>query len=224
MGDGEASGQGVLELSIWGLDAAGKAFSSTVRARALSPTRALLEGVPCSLTVGETIGVRHEGKKARFRVTWVGQSGTAEQGQVRVENLEPDKQLWKVGIAALPERPAAGPAPAARCTAATASKRSSRRYPRCRCSGGAKIRSGASAASWAALKDLGVGGCYLETASTFPANTRVNLQISTEGLQLQAVGMVKASHPGYGMGIAFVGLAEEAKKSLESWSAGHSAQ
>jgi hypothetical protein len=222
MVENRVPGEGVLELSVWGIDSTGKTFSGTVRARALSLTRALLEGVPCVLAVGEIIGVRHEGRKSRFRVTWVGQSGTAQQ--VRIENLEPENQLWSVNLIALPEKPPSDLARTIRDTTGTAANRTERRHLRHRCSGGVRIRSGATTASWAALKDLGVGGCYIETAATLPTKTRVNLQISTERLQFQAVGVVKSSHPGYGMGIVFVGMAEDAKKNLERWNASYSAK
>jgi hypothetical protein len=38
----------------------------------------------------------------------------------------------------------------------------------------------------------------------FPAGTPVEITVRTEGMKLHLSGEVKASHPGYGMGVSFI--------------------
>jgi hypothetical protein len=47
------------------------------------------------------------------------------------------------------------------------------------------------------------GGCYLEMPLAFPAGTLVEITVRTQEMKLRLNGVVKASHPGYGMGISF---------------------
>jgi hypothetical protein len=53
------------------------------------------------------------------------------------------------------------------------------------------------------LSDLSPGGCYLEMPLAFPAGTPVEITVRTQDMKLRLSGVVKASHPGYGMGISF---------------------
>ena len=54
------------------------------------------------------------------------------------------------------------------------------------------------------VTELSHGGCYLKTASPFPTGTRVAL--STKGLDkdLHAGGVVRVTHPEFGMGVEFL--------------------
>lgn len=54
------------------------------------------------------------------------------------------------------------------------------------------------------LTDLSLGGCYLKTVSPFPQGTRVILSIKTGELELRAGGVVRVSHPEFGMGVEFI--------------------
>jgi len=53
------------------------------------------------------------------------------------------------------------------------------------------------------LSDLSPGGCYLEMPLAFPVGTLVEITVRTQDMKLRLNGVVKASHPGYGMGISF---------------------
>ena len=54
------------------------------------------------------------------------------------------------------------------------------------------------------LTDLSLGGCYLKTLSPFPQGTRVILSTNTADLQLRAGGVVRVTHPEFGMGVEFI--------------------
>ena len=54
------------------------------------------------------------------------------------------------------------------------------------------------------LTDLSAAGCYLKTSSPFPASTRVILSIGPTSPAERAVGIVRISHPEFGMGVEFL--------------------
>jgi c-di-GMP-binding flagellar brake protein YcgR len=54
------------------------------------------------------------------------------------------------------------------------------------------------------LTDLSLGGCYLKTISPFPQGTRIVLSMKTADLPLRARGVVRITHPEFGMGVEFL--------------------
>ena len=54
------------------------------------------------------------------------------------------------------------------------------------------------------LTDLSLGGCYLKTISPFPPGTRVNLSMKSGKAALHAGGVVRITHPEFGMGVEFI--------------------
>ena len=72
------------------------------------------------------------------------------------------------------------------------------------CRLGAEVyRTGTSVPNHCCLTDLSSGGCYLEVSLPFPKDSSVEIVVRTHELKLRLRGTVQASHPGYGMGIAF---------------------
>jgi CheY-like chemotaxis protein len=72
------------------------------------------------------------------------------------------------------------------------------------CRLGAEVyRTGIAVPNHCCLTDLSAGGCYLEVPLPFSTGTSVELTVRTYELKLQLRGVVQASHPGYGMGVAF---------------------
>jgi DNA-binding NarL/FixJ family response regulator len=53
------------------------------------------------------------------------------------------------------------------------------------------------------LTDLSLGGCYVETDSPFPERAMVDLCLRTNAMAVHTEGMVRVTHPGYGMGVEF---------------------
>ena len=72
------------------------------------------------------------------------------------------------------------------------------------CRLGAEVyKQGGSVRNYCHLSDLSPGGCYLEMPLAFPAGTPVEITVRTQEMKLRLSGLVKASHPGYGMGVSF---------------------
>jgi CheY-like chemotaxis protein len=72
------------------------------------------------------------------------------------------------------------------------------------CRLGAEVyRTGTSVPNHCCLTDLSSGGCYLEVPLPFPQGSSVEIVVRTYEMKLRLRGAVQASHPGYGMGVAF---------------------
>ncbi|MGA7907849.1 MAG: PilZ domain-containing protein [Candidatus Sulfotelmatobacter sp.] len=72
------------------------------------------------------------------------------------------------------------------------------------CRIGAEVyKTGTSVRNYCHLSDLGPGGCYLEMPLAFPTGTTVEIVVRTYEMKLHLSGEVRASHPGYGMGVSF---------------------
>ncbi len=72
------------------------------------------------------------------------------------------------------------------------------------CRLGAEVyRTGTSVPNHCCLTDLSSGGCYLEVPLPFPLRSSVEIVVRTQDMKLRLRGTVLASHPGFGMGIAF---------------------
>jgi hypothetical protein len=95
-------------------------------------------------------------------------------------------------------------APQESVPARTADPDNRRAQTRYACRLGAEVyRTGTSVPNHCCLTDLSSGGCYLEVSLPFPPGWSVEIVVRTYELKLRLRGVVQASHPGYGMGVAF---------------------
>jgi hypothetical protein len=65
--------------------------------------------------------------------------------------------------------------------------------------------------------DLGLGGCYIDAMTTFPAGTEVCLRIKRGGLTFEADSKIIYGKQGMGMGVVFLGMGQEEKAVLDQW-------
>jgi hypothetical protein len=84
-----------IGLTVWGVDTRGDRFLQEARAREISLSGALLFGLDSELRSGDVIGILYAGKKARYRVVWVRQSGTTHKVQAAVHRFTTDECPWK---------------------------------------------------------------------------------------------------------------------------------
>ena len=84
-----------LVLTVWGVDTRGDRFLQEARARNISLSGALLSGLHAELRSGDVIGILYAGKKARYRVVWVRESGNSQKVQAAVHRIAPDECPWK---------------------------------------------------------------------------------------------------------------------------------
>jgi CheY-like chemotaxis protein len=64
------------------------------------------------------------------------------------------------------------------------------------------------------LSDLSLGACYVETESPFPERSDIVLRLQAEDMEVQAEGLVRVMHPGYGMGIEFASRTAEQREQV----------
>jgi CheY-like chemotaxis protein len=99
------------------------------------------------------------------------------------------------------ETPARHGEAVARLRAEPGNRRGKTRYA---CRLGAEVfQRGSTVRNFCHLSDLSAGGCYLEMPIAFAESSLVELVVRTEDMKLKLSGVVKSSHPGYGMGISF---------------------
>jgi CheY-like chemotaxis protein len=101
----------------------------------------------------------------------------------------------------------------ARLRAEPANRRGQTRYA---CRLGAEVyQQGSAVRNYCHLSDLSPGGCYLEMPLAFPAGTAVEITVRTQELKLRLSGKVKASHPGYGMGVSFTLSSKDERQGVQ---------
>jgi hypothetical protein len=59
-------------------------------------------------------------------------------------------------------------------------------------------------------------GCYVESLVPLPLGTKLNITFWIESEKISIGGAIRASDPGVGMGIEFIGLDEKIKVRLQS--------
>lgn len=87
-----------LPVRVWGMDRNGKPFIQSAHTVDVTRLGGRLRDLYCIDKKGEVIRVQHGNQKANFRVTWVGHPGTAEDGQIGIYSIEPDKYIWGVNL------------------------------------------------------------------------------------------------------------------------------
>jgi CheY-like chemotaxis protein len=101
----------------------------------------------------------------------------------------------------------------ARLRAEPDNRRGQARYA---CRLGAEVyQQGSSVRNYCHLSDLSPGGCYLEMPLAFAAGTAVEITVRTQEMKLRLSGKVKASHPGYGMGVSFTLSSKDERQGVQ---------
>jgi CheY-like chemotaxis protein len=83
------------------------------------------------------------------------------------------------------------------------------------CLGAEVYHANSSVATRCALIDISHGGCYVQTAETFPNGTPLEIVVRTEDLRLRIHVTVVSMHPGLGMGVAFSLRTDEHRKQVQ---------
>jgi PilZ domain-containing protein len=184
-----------LSVRVFGTDANGRPFSDCVSTINVSLEGAMIEGLNRPIRAGEVIGLTYGKNKARFRVQWVGQPGTVQQGRMGIQNVVPGNCVWDV---ALPET---GTDEHGRTLT------SPRPQPRMKCSTSAELRPLGEAPVWSKIGDISEGGCFVEMMIPLKPGTRLKISLWLKNDKVAAEGVVANSRPGFGVGIRFTEMA-----------------
>ncbi len=216
----------VLPVLVHGSNARGEPLSETGCVTDASQNGARVEGVQCLTHINEIITLEHEGQQIKFRVAWIGETGTRMAGCAGLQSLEPLKKLFHIELAppgpdsfdpTLPHGASTGTTGVIdRRVVERRQQEERRRWPRYKCTGTVEVRlEGAAGGVWAKVSDICLGGCYAELMSPFAVDTRVELTFTVLEQQVRTKGLVRSHHPGFGMGIAFADMAADQMASLQ---------
>jgi hypothetical protein len=210
-----------IPIVVRGKDKFGNSFVLTAKTHDVSVSGACIEGLHGVYEPGTKMELESRGRKAWFRVQWVGASGTNLAGLLGVKCLEPGNCIWDVPMEAWKpdeyERGAESE-PAAEALEMTYGKdteekwdgRDRRVFPRrpCRIDARVALR-GESIGLAATVTDISAGGCYLEMLAPLPVGSIVELTLQLAEVIMHTLGKVRASQPGLGMGVAFTEMSPE---------------
>jgi PilZ domain len=213
------------QVRVFGLDSTGKAINQAGMTVDISQHGARLKGVSCWEAPGETVGVRCGTEKARFKVVWVGKPGTPQQGEAGLLCLETGKFIWGIALPAEEARtlaatagaiPSVAPRPAV-LTPVCSTQPNRRKDARFCASGGAKVQEmGSAAGQWTMLRDISLGGCYVETTSPLRPGVPVHAQVQIGSMQIAVRGEITVADRMVGMGMRFTELTPLNRQRLES--------
>ncbi|PYX93217.1 MAG: hypothetical protein DMG67_04825 [Acidobacteria bacterium] len=213
-----------MPVRIFGMDSAGKPFSSQVETLDISPAGARLVGVYQFNIPGETIGLEIKGKKGRFLVVWVGKKGTRVEGQIGIRSVESTSTVWELSTPAdIPapfprtlgtQTPRPAPVRASLPLALGSRPHDRRAAKRLAVKAGAKVtplghKLEGQNTGWGICTDLSRNGCYIETVYPLPQDSRLEVILRLEGREIQATAVVRTSKPNWGMGVQFLKLNDE---------------
>lgn len=208
-----------VPILVRGKDSRGSPFTITAQTHDITATGASLNGLKGIAGVGSKIEIEYQGRKAMYRLQWIGQVGTPRSGQAGVKCLEPGNYIWGVPLAEWtpdtydpekvePQKQAI--VPALEGLIAQPPNIERRRFPRVACRIEATVLDELSAMNLPVkATDISFGGCYVEMLAPLPVNSSVELTLDTSQGAIHARGKVVAAQTGMGMGIAFTAISPE---------------
>jgi PilZ domain len=214
-----------LPVTLTGLDANGNRFRQTATTVDIGVNGLRLSGVRCLRAVGEPVQVEYKGRRAHYRVAWIGAMGTCWDGLVGLEGVEGARVLFAEHLPAMFPLPdvdrdhyVVPPSPlqaAFNIDHAALERREMqrreverRRHPRFNCAGTVQMReTGSEVAIAGRINELSLGGCYVEMMSPLRTGTAMRLDLAVGGRNVQLEGIVRTSQPTFGMGVEFSRMA-----------------
>ena len=194
-----------LPVRIAGIDVNGRPLLQMVTTRNISRRGALLEGVQGAFKLEEIISLTYKNNKARFRVSWMGNTGTDRAGQMGVQSIDPAKCIWDAST--LP------PAAADTYAAKAKERRQHRRVP---CKLGAELYvQGSEALVRADVRNISEGGCFVEMPTLPPDKPRLKIIVWADDNKLAMQGVVASRRPGFGISIKFTEMTENVRQELQ---------
>jgi hypothetical protein len=200
---------------VHGTDPSGSPFAVPAQLIDISGAGASLTGLNGVGLPGTKVELEYQGRKARYRIQWVGKDGTKRANQVGLRSLEPGSFIWGVQLPDWSEDTFdPGQLEDAKTASiyrsgngATGKGRERRAFMRHTCRIEAVVTiEGTDLSTPTIVSDLSLGGCYLEMLSPFPMSTPVELRMNPGNTTLHVHGQVRTSQSGMGMGISFTGL------------------
>jgi hypothetical protein len=163
-------------------------------------------GLRCVRGMGDIVAVERGKNKIFCRVVWIGEEDSMLRGQVGLECVETDKNLWEAELHQLEEvfEPLVPGANTPRLQGQVLGARVRRRFPRFAIEGSAQlIRLNSPSTVEATLKDIGEMGCLVASHTLIEPGTNLRLLLNIANLDLALKGAVRHGSEGRGLGIEF---------------------
>jgi hypothetical protein len=209
-----------VPILVRGKDSRGSPFTITAQTHDITATGASLNGLKGIADIGSKIEIEYQGRKAMYRVQWIGKVGTPRSGHAGVKCLEPGNYIWGAPLGEWapdtfdPDQlhpPTPTVVPSIEYLIAPASPNiERRRFPRVGCRIEATVVDELSAMNLPVkVTDISLGGCYVEMLAPLPTNSSVEITLDSSHGGIHAHGRVIAAQTGMGMGVAFTAIAPE---------------
>ncbi len=224
-----------LRVWVTGTDPRGNSFKQTAIVENISRHGARIRELRCLDGPGDLIRIANGSREAAFRVVWIN-AFSGRVGVCSIDDTclwlryLPNRRHSSSESTAPPTQTAAGvgqrqPEAAKRTEYAAglncpqedsrkscvpscgSTTRLERRFPRYRCSAGVTATTvGRSKKVWAQVTVVSAGGCYVQTGSPFPPQTKLKLLIGAYGENILLEGVVRYMHAREGMGVLFTDM------------------
>jgi len=218
-----------VPVLVQGTDTRGTAFQLAAETHDISGSGACVTGLNGICSLGSKVEIEYRGRKAIFRVQWLGENGTPRAGFTGLRCLEPGKFIRN---APLPEwapdtydpnqpqppnsqqQPNFFQPPANRAASNWPAKER-RKYPRQPCRIEAVVSTEDSSVRLPGrVTDLSLGGCYVEMLSPLPERSLIEISMNPGDTVIHALGQVQTSQMGLGMGVSFTAVSPEDHEKL----------
>ncbi|HTS70438.1 MAG TPA: PilZ domain-containing protein [Terriglobia bacterium] len=88
----------LLPVRVWGVDAHSQPFMQLVRVKNISHGGAVVQGMRRRVRPGEILEVQSGAEKAQFRVVWVGSLGSRREGEIGIQSLPSEPDIWELEL------------------------------------------------------------------------------------------------------------------------------
>jgi PilZ domain-containing protein len=156
--------------------------------------------------MGDIVAVERGKNKVFCRVIWIGEEDSLLRGQIGLECVETDKNLWEAELRQLEEvfEPLLPGSNTPRSHAQVPGARVRRRFPRFAIEGSAQlIHVNGPGTVLASVKDIGEMGCLVASRTLLEPGTNLRLLLKIANLDLALKGAVRHGAEGHGLGIEF---------------------
>lgn len=200
-----------LPVIVHGTDSSGNSFSEPAGALDIGHTGTRICGLNVPIAIGSRIEIENDGCRTPYVVQWIGAEHTLQDGQIGAKCLKLNDSNDSSPLDAyqheeFPETVKLRPGS------------EQRRFPRKICRLAATVKAeDKSIQLQGTVTDISLDGCYIEMLTPLPSGTFIHASIVLDESQITAMGIVRYSQTGLGMGIEFMAMSPECFEQLRNF-------
>ncbi len=173
----------------------------------ISPNGARIAGLRSIKEAGEIVAVERGRNRVYCRVAWIGEDNSELKGQVGLQCIEHDKQMWEAELREMQEiyEPVHASSPASlRLDSSTRVRRRAPRFPIDGIAELMRLSAATNPGLEARLKNLGQNGCLVGTHSMLVPGTNLRMVLNVGNYDVTVKGEVRHAAMNSGLGIEFL--------------------